>query len=386
MTTLRTRASKGSELTHGELDANFSHDVDVKTTTYAALVSDNRTTLECNHATVPFTVTLGDAATMAAAETGDYQITVHNIGAAAVTVARAGSDTIDGAATSIVLQQYSSVTLKVNAATDGYNVIAFSVSGAANLTAAEVATLDGLTSSTAELNIMDGVTASTADINATTNFEETISATTSEVTIATGKTLNIADDSGLKLNETAVSTTAANLNRVPDLLSSQTASADTEINFTSYLSATYTKYKLELIDIILSTDFPLLIRFSTDGGSTYISTNTYQEAAVRIDASSTSVVGTATTAASSGGLADGLSPEGSSDTPFNSTIIFNNLNTTGIIKSYRYESVYHKNTSKEIVRVTGAVSNNGVTDPVDAIQVLKASGTFSGTLKLWGIE
>jgi len=68
MTTMRTRASKGSELTHGELDANFVRDVDIKAATYSALVSDNRTTLECNHATVAFTVTLGDAATMAAAE------------------------------------------------------------------------------------------------------------------------------------------------------------------------------------------------------------------------------------------------------------------------------------------------------------------------------
>jgi len=143
MTTMKTRAAKGSELTHGELDANFDRDVDVKTTTYAALVSDNRTTLECNHAATPFTVTLGDAATMAAADTGDYEITIANIGAAAVTVARAGSDTIDGAATSIVLAQYSSVTLKVNAATDGYN---------------SIAGRRGITASDAELNYSDGVT------------------------------------------------------------------------------------------------------------------------------------------------------------------------------------------------------------------------------------
>lgn len=198
MTTLTTRGSKGSELTHNELDANFDRDVQVKTTTYACLVSDNRSVIECNHATTPFTVTLGDAATMAAADTGDYEVTISNIGAAAVTVARAGSDTIDGGSTSITLNQYESVTLKVNGATDGYNSIARG--------------LGGLTSTVTELNILDGVTASTEDLNATANFEETISATTSEVTIATGKTLNIADDSGLKLNETAVTAAAAELN------------------------------------------------------------------------------------------------------------------------------------------------------------------------------
>ena len=160
MTTLRTRASKGSELTHGELDANFVRDVDVKTTTYSALVTDNRTILECNHATTAFTVTLGDAATMAAAETGDYEITIANIGAAEVTVARAGTDTLDGVATSITLPQHASVTLKVNAATDGYNSVARGLGGLTS-TVAELNILDGVTSTATELNFNDGATAGT---------------------------------------------------------------------------------------------------------------------------------------------------------------------------------------------------------------------------------
>ena len=142
MTTLTTRSAKGSELSHSELDANFKRTVSQKTTTYSCLVSDNRSVIECVHATVPFTVTLGDAATMAVADTGDYEVTIANIGAAAVTVARAGSDTIDGVATSIVLQQYSSVTLKVNVAGDGYNSVARG--------------LGDLTSTVAELNLNDG--------------------------------------------------------------------------------------------------------------------------------------------------------------------------------------------------------------------------------------
>lgn len=197
MSTIRTRSAKGSKLTHSELDANFVRDVKIKTTTYAVLVSDNHAVIECNHASTPFTVTLGDAATMAAAETGDFEVTIANIGAAAATVARAGSDTLDGVATSVVLQQYSSVTYKVNAAGDGYN---------------SIAGRRGITATDAELNIMDGVTASTADLNATTNFEETISATTSEVTVPTGKTVNITDDAGLKLAGTAITSTAAELN------------------------------------------------------------------------------------------------------------------------------------------------------------------------------
>lgn len=153
MATIRTRSAKGSELTHAELDGNFDRDVQVKTTTYACLVSDNRSILECIHASVAFTVTLGDAATMSLAETGDYEITIANIGAAVVTVARAGSDTIDGAATSVSLPQNSSVTLKVNAATDGYNSVARG--------------LAGLTASASELNYNDGLTSTTVGITDT---------------------------------------------------------------------------------------------------------------------------------------------------------------------------------------------------------------------------
>ena len=62
-----------------------------------------------------------------------------------------------------------------------------------------------------ELAILDGVTASTADLNATTNFEETISATTSEVTMATAKTLDITDVGGLQIANASVGATAAEL-------------------------------------------------------------------------------------------------------------------------------------------------------------------------------
>jgi hypothetical protein len=61
-----------------------------------------------------------------------------------------------------------------------------------------------------------GVTASAADLNATTNFEETVSATTSEVTIKTAKTLNIVDNGGLKIASTAILATAAEINRSSD--------------------------------------------------------------------------------------------------------------------------------------------------------------------------
>lgn len=115
---------------------------------------------------------------------------------------------------------------------------------------AELNKLDGVTASTAELNILDGLTASTADLNATTNFEETISATTAQVSILTGKTLNIVDNGAFKLNGTAVTSTAAELNKLDgvtastaelNILSGITASTgdlNSTLNFEETLSAT----------------------------------------------------------------------------------------------------------------------------------------------------
>jgi len=156
MPELTTRAAKGSALTHAELDANFKRTVTQKTTTYACLVSDNRSVIEGNHASTPFTITLGDATTMVAGDTGDYEVTITNVGAAVVTVARAGSDTIDGAATSLTLNQYDTVTLQVNSAGDGYLSTAGKIPGLTS-TVAELNTLDGYTGSVTELNYLDAL-------------------------------------------------------------------------------------------------------------------------------------------------------------------------------------------------------------------------------------
>jgi len=161
MSTLRTRASKGSALTHAELDANFKRTVSQKTTTYACLVSDNRSTIEGNHATTAFTVTLGDATTMAAAETGDYQITFTNIGAAAMTVAPAGTDTIDGSTSSLVLAQHDTVTLQVASGATDYRTIA--KKGGTQSASTLTVTGDVTVSNTAPTLLLGDSTLSTGD-------------------------------------------------------------------------------------------------------------------------------------------------------------------------------------------------------------------------------
>lgn len=122
MPTLRTRASKGSELTHNELDANFLRTVTQKTTTYQVLISDNRSIIEGSHAATPFTITLPPVATAAASETGDFETTFTNINTAVVSVDGSGSETIDGSASTVDLAQWDSVTIALDSAGTGWKI------------------------------------------------------------------------------------------------------------------------------------------------------------------------------------------------------------------------------------------------------------------------
>ena len=123
MPTLRSRSSKGSSLSHAELDANFDRTVTQKTTTYQVLISDNRSIIEGNHASSAFTITLPAVATADNSETGDFEVTITNINAAIVTVATAGAETIDGAST-LALQQWASATFLLDSAQTNWKTVA----------------------------------------------------------------------------------------------------------------------------------------------------------------------------------------------------------------------------------------------------------------------
>lgn len=58
------------------------------------------------------------------------------------------------------------------------------------------------------------------------------------------------------------------------LLEQHTASSSTSLNFTACLSSTYDEYAIEFVGVVPATNAAVLIlRFSTDGGSTYDSTS-----------------------------------------------------------------------------------------------------------------
>lgn len=121
MTTLTTRATKGAALTHNELDANFKRVPQTKAAGYTVAESDNRDTIEVS---ATATITLPDAATIAAAaDTGDFEVTLKNTGTGTVTVTcTTGTDTIDGSTDDITIEAQGAATIKVNQAGNGYNV------------------------------------------------------------------------------------------------------------------------------------------------------------------------------------------------------------------------------------------------------------------------
>lgn len=91
-----------SGLEWGTVAGSSGYTPSTKTTTYTITTSDNY--IRCNHATVPFTVTLP------AATGSGIAVVLENIGAAAVTAEGDGSDTIDDLS-SIVLRQNEWTTL-----------------------------------------------------------------------------------------------------------------------------------------------------------------------------------------------------------------------------------------------------------------------------------
>ncbi len=119
---ITTRASKGTALSHTELDTNFKIAAQAKTDSYIVIAGDNRDTIEVNATSA--TVTLTAASTLlSSVDTGDFEVTLKNTHASAsVTVARSGSDTIDGA-TTYTLYAGEAATFKINQAGTGWNVV-----------------------------------------------------------------------------------------------------------------------------------------------------------------------------------------------------------------------------------------------------------------------
>ena len=127
MSDLTTRSTKGSALTHNEMDANLKQSTQTKAANYTVVEGDNRDSIDV---TATATITLPDAAAIvSASDTADFEVTIKCLSGTTTIARLTGTDTIDGTAANITLQVNESNTFKVNQAGNGYNTKSYSHGG-----------------------------------------------------------------------------------------------------------------------------------------------------------------------------------------------------------------------------------------------------------------
>lgn len=167
------------------------------------------------------------------------------------------------------------------------------------------------------------------------------------------------------------------------LLSTQTASSSASISFTSGIDGTYKNYIILMSSVVFSANVPLNVTLSTDGGSSYLSTNySYVNSSI-VDSGATTTV---TNAAST-------------------TIIRPSYVNTGATTGYSLSGeivLVDPSNSSLYKHVRGSITNSdstgvfglsifsgtykGATTAINAIKFAPNSGNFtSGTFKLYGI-
>jgi len=174
------------------------------------------------------------------------------------------------------------------------------------------------------------------------------------------------------------------------LLTSGSASnaASLDVVLTSYTA--YQTVMLVLNDVIPQTDdTQLLMRFSTNGGSSYDSgANDYQYATVAANSNLTGVsvgsatVGTSSISLSSATAANKLSSDAGAHAEFVITI-FNRTNA-----SRKTQIIYqggYVNTTPITISLTGSGFRNAAQD-TDAVTFLMSSGNINASYKLYGLD
>jgi len=173
------------------------------------------------------------------------------------------------------------------------------------------------------------------------------------------------------------------------LLSSQTISADTTIDFTSGIDSTYGEYIFGFYAIHAATDATIFqFNMSTDGGSNYNVTKT--SSAFRTshsEADATVFTYDATLDLAQGTGFQGLAgDQGNANEEICAGVlhIFNPASTTYVKHFYSRVQQRHPTAYSEEFYVAGY---GNTTSAVDAIQFKMASGNMdAGTIKMWGVK
>lgn len=166
-----------------------------------------------------------------------------------------------------------------------------------------------------------------------------------------------------------------------ELLSDQTVSAVSAVDFTKFASELYDAYLIQFCDLVPGTDnTDLWLKYSTDGGSNFIAANyrharysSVEGAAVVVggSASDSKILIFAGLGSSTGESASGFlklgSPSGS---------LYKLM--TGELTSY--------SASPALTRTTFGGTYTGAATAINALRIEMSSGTISGKFKLYGVR
>lgn len=236
--------------------------------------------------------------------------------------------------------------------------------------------IDLQTASASRLDITDaGVRLGAANARVTTVLDEDTMSSNSATALATQQSIKAYVD-------------AAGGGGSFDLISTSTASTSSSIDFTG-LSSTYSQYLIVFYDVIFTTDNRRMeLRYSTDNGSTFISSSTYSFA-------------------SYGSADDSATNRGSRSAAFSTIVITSDTvnyrcgNGVGDVVSGNIYIIspstslptmssfnVHYRSSTDITMHIAGVASNTTTTAVDAVQLIpEGGGTFaSGVFKLYGMK
>jgi len=168
------------------------------------------------------------------------------------------------------------------------------------------------------------------------------------------------------------------------LLSTQTASASASISFTSGIDSTYDSYVFKFIDIHPSTTTDFAFNMSTDGGSTYAVTKTTTHFSA-YHTGGTSNLGYRSTIDLAQSTAFQVLSEVQTTAAYSTagTLQIFNPSSTTFVKHFiaRLSDIYSAYSED---RYTAGYGNT--TSAVDAVQFKMLSGTFDGTIKMYGVK
>lgn len=167
------------------------------------------------------------------------------------------------------------------------------------------------------------------------------------------------------------------------LLSTQTASAASTVSFTSDIDSTYKQYLFKLIDLTVGSDGSgIQMLVSTDGGSSYLATSVYTYHLAATNAG-TAAYASNTSSPTGGGIVISASGGNASGENLGSEVIINNpaSSTEWKIVSVNGTNIISAGTARNY-RGGGSVNT---TTAIDAIRFKVDVGTFSGTLKMYGV-